>query len=99
MERRFVVVCEWQHTARDCEFDADEIQVWADSPASAIKLACDKWTTTIGSEWPEIRLEKAWISFPVACHVARCEQHFGGNAPPYDSDVSLERSVRPPTRH
>jgi hypothetical protein len=61
MERRFVVVCEWQHIHRDCEFDADEIQVWAICADSAIQKAREKWTGTIGAKWPHIRLERQWI--------------------------------------
>jgi len=64
MERRYAVVCEWQSTLDDCEFDADEIQVRADSAASAIKKAREKWSATIGAEWPHLRLEKAWILTP-----------------------------------
>jgi hypothetical protein len=61
MERRFVVVCEWQHIHRDCEFDADEIQVWASCADSAIQRAREKWTRTIGAQWPHIRLDRLWI--------------------------------------
>jgi hypothetical protein len=64
MERRYTVVCEWESTLRDDEFDCDEIQVVAGSPASAIQKAREKWSATIGAEWPHIRLVKLWILTP-----------------------------------
>lgn len=64
MDRRYTVVCDWESRLRDDEFDSDEIQVVADSPASAIQKAQEKWTATIGAKWPHIRLVKAWILTP-----------------------------------
>jgi hypothetical protein len=64
MDRRYTVVCDWESRLRDDEFDSDEIQVVADSPASAIQKAQEKWNATIGAEWPHIRLVKAWILTP-----------------------------------
>lgn len=98
MERRYVVVCEWHSTLRDDEFDADEIQVVADSAASAIRKARDRWSATIGAEWPHIRLESAWILSPNACRAAGRRPSFGGSAPSYDAECSPDRSLRPPAR-
>jgi hypothetical protein len=81
MERRYTVVCEWQSIHRDDEFDADEIQVVADSPASAIRKAQERWLLTIGAGWRHLRLEKAWILSPAARRVVL----FGRRAPPDDS--------------
>lgn len=62
--RRFVVLCEWVDRQDDSHFDADEVQVAAENAGSAAILAREKWTATIGAEWPSIRLEKVSILTP-----------------------------------
>lgn len=64
MRRRFTVVCEWRHLNDDCVFDADEVQVVAESAGKAITAARRKWKATICETWPEIALERAWILTP-----------------------------------
>lgn len=59
--RKFVVICEWIDREDDSHCDADEVQVRAKDAASAVSAAREKWTNTIGAEWPSVRLEKAWI--------------------------------------
>jgi len=61
MERRFTVVCEWQSTLDEYEFDCDEIQVSAKSAEIAIFRAREMWSASHGARWPHIRLEKCWI--------------------------------------
>ena len=61
MARRFVVLVEWVDGDDDCHFDADEVQVFADSAASAVAAARDKWAATIGAEWPRCRVERVRI--------------------------------------
>lgn len=61
MERRFVVICDWQSTVDEYEFDADEIQVSAKSADEAISRAQEMWSAMHGRKWPHIRLERCWI--------------------------------------
>jgi hypothetical protein len=87
MERRYTVVCEWQSIHRDDEFDCDEIQVGADSAASAIKKAREKWSATIGAAWPHLRIVKAWILSPSAHRGARQVVLFCEGNPSNDAGV------------
>ena len=61
MERLFTVVCEWQSTLDEYEFDSDEIQVSAKSAEIAVDRAKEMWLSSHGARWPHIRLEKCWI--------------------------------------
>ena len=61
MARKYTVLIEWTDADDDCHFDADEIQVRADSAASAVSAAREKWAKTIGAEWPRCRPGKATI--------------------------------------
>jgi hypothetical protein len=99
MERRYTVVCEWQSTHSDCEFDADEIQVVADSAASAIQKAREKWAASIGAEWPHIRLEQAWILSRNARRRGGRVVVFSDGTPTNDSGNPPCRLLRPPAGH
>jgi len=99
MDRRYTVVCEWQSTRSDCEFDADEIQVVADSAASAIERARGKWDATIGAEWPHLRLEKAWILSRNARRGGGRVVVFSEGTPTNDSGIPPRRPLRPPAGH
>lgn len=61
MARRFTVLIEWTDKYDDSHFDADEIQVRADSAAQAIAAARAAWAATIGAEWPRCQPGKATI--------------------------------------
>lgn len=61
MERRFTVVCEWQSTLDEYEFDCDEIQVCAETADIAISRAREMWAASHGARWPHIRPERFWI--------------------------------------
>jgi hypothetical protein len=52
MERRFNVLVEWEDSADKDYMDADEVQVWAEDAACAIRKARKVWRTTIGAQWP-----------------------------------------------
>lgn len=59
--KRWIVICDW--TDGDI-FDADEVVVYADSAAQAISKARQKWRMTVGAQWPQCRLDRAWILTP-----------------------------------
>jgi hypothetical protein len=50
---------EWEGNPN--ELDADEIVVRAADEATAITKATAKWTTTIGADWPHIRITGARV--------------------------------------
>ena len=58
MRRKYTVIVEW--TDHDVD-DADELVVFAASPAKAIELARAIWSATKGAEWPSCRISKVWI--------------------------------------
>ncbi len=61
MARRYAVIVDWT----DGEVvDADEVVVYADSAAEAIRKARSKWRITVGAVWPHCRLDRAWILTP-----------------------------------
>lgn len=58
MRRKYMVIVEWT----DAEIaDADELAVFATSPAQAIQMARAIWSSTKGAEWPSCRLERVFI--------------------------------------
>ena len=58
MRRKYMVVLEWT----DEEIaDADEMAVFAASPAQAIEMARTIWSSTKGAKWPHIRLGKVFV--------------------------------------
>lgn len=61
MARRYVVLIDWVDASDDCHFDTDEVQVVADSASSATAAAREKWSATIGAEWPSCRIERATV--------------------------------------
>jgi hypothetical protein len=56
MHRKHTVIIDWNDRGVE---DADEIVVFADSSAQAIKKAKEKWRTTIGLKWPHCRIVEA----------------------------------------
>ncbi len=58
MHRKHLVIIDW--IDRDVE-DSDEIMVFADSPAEAIRKAREKWRLTIGAQWPQCRMLESKI--------------------------------------
>ena len=58
MRRKYRVILEW--TDEDVA-DADEIAVFAASPAKAIEMARTIWSTTKGAKWPHCRLERVFV--------------------------------------
>lgn len=58
MQRKHVVIIDWQDG--DVE-DADEIAVFADSPAAAIEKARRKWRLTIGADYPHCKIVESNI--------------------------------------
>lgn len=61
--RRFSVICEWTDKGGsdgEAVEDADEVVVHADSESDAIAKATKKWRMTIGAEWPNCRLARAF---------------------------------------
>lgn len=71
MARRYTVLIEWTDRHDDSHFDADEVQVVADSAASAIAAAREKWARTKGAEWPRCVQGSATIlTFAARCQLA-----------------------------
>lgn len=66
MARRYTVLIEWTDKFDDSHFDADEVQVVADSAASAIAAAREKWARTKGAEWPRCVQGRATILTPAS---------------------------------
>lgn len=61
MARRYTVLIEWTDKQDDSHFDADEVQVVADSAASAVAAAREKWASTVGAEWDRCQQGRATI--------------------------------------
>lgn len=61
MARRYTVLIEWTDKYDDSHFDADEVQVVADSAARAVAAARERWSATIGAKWPRCQPGKATI--------------------------------------
>jgi len=64
MKRRWIAVVQWIDSTDDSSFDADEIQVFAETPEAARSAAARQWRLTIGAQWPALRLEKIVIYTP-----------------------------------
>ena len=58
MHRKHLVIIDWIDGKVE---DSDEITVFADSPAEAIRKAREKWRLTIGAKWPCCRITDSKI--------------------------------------
>jgi hypothetical protein len=65
MHRKHLVIIDWMDGKVE---DSDEITVFADSPAEAIRKAREKWRLTIGASWPSCRITDSKILNKGACH-------------------------------
>lgn len=56
--RKWIVAIDW--IDKDVE-DTDEVVVFATTAEEAKRIACERWSSTIGAKWPHCRFCKAWI--------------------------------------